>query len=138
MKKLKILFVEDTDIIMKISKLLIEDVGYQPDCAFNAEDALELFKKNDYDLVLTDLGLPGMSGIDLISKIREFERQHRTKEAMIYAITAYDLNDVSAQCFASGVNDVFNKPLKKQPLIQMIQNAYLSTLNQTYKQLMST
>lgn len=138
MKTIKILFVEDAEIIMKISKRLIEDLGYHPDCAITAEDALQLFKKNDYDLVLTDIGLPGMSGIELSAQIREYERQHKKKESIIYAITAFHLEDVRAACASSGINCVFNKPLQEKVLAQMIQNSYLNAFNQSFKQLVTT
>jgi len=121
MKTIQILFVEDSPMIMEISKRMITNLGYEADYATSGEEALAMFENKEYDLVLTDLGLPNMSGEQLIAKMRKYERRYRIKESRICAITAYRLKDVRDLCLASGVNSVCNKPLQMPMLVQAIQ-----------------
>jgi two-component system, OmpR family, aerobic respiration control sensor histidine kinase ArcB len=134
MNTMKILLVEDVAMIMKISKRLVENLGYQADCAMSGEEAIELFKKKDYDLVITDIGLPKMDGIQLIAKMRKHERRFRYKESRIFAVTAYDMKDVRSPCLSSGVNGVFKKPLQLPLLMQIIQDCELHLLENHCKE----
>lgn len=120
MENIKILFVEDEEMIMKISKIMFNKLGYYPDCASNGKQALEHLKNESYDLIILDIGLPDIDGIQLANKIRKHEDRYQIKKSKIYAVTAYDLNNVRKLCSSAGMNDVFNKPLNKPLIEQMI------------------
>lgn len=111
MDKLKILYVEDEKLIMKITKMMFAKIGLQVDCVENAKDAISLFQKNTYDLVLLDIGLPDMDGIQLAEKLRKYEQRFCITNSKIIAVTAYDLDNIRRSCLISGINDVINKPL---------------------------
>jgi CheY-like chemotaxis protein len=120
MENLNILIVEDVPIIMAINKRMIQKLGYEPDCATTAEEALQLFDENIYHLVITDIGLPEMNGDELMFRLRKYESRFRPFTSRIYALTAYDLIDVKKNCLNSGANNVFNKPLTIDLISKMI------------------
>lgn len=128
MKDLKILVVEDVAVIMKFNQVLIEQMGYHADYATTAEQALLLCRNKQYDLILTDLGLPKMDGMTMAAKIRKYERRYSYKESKIYALTAFDLKNVRQECRCSGINEVFNKPIKPDFLRSIVQECAKSLL----------
>ncbi|MFC1746401.1 response regulator [Candidatus Riflebacteria bacterium] len=67
----RVLWVDDEEMIRKSGEFLITKLGHQADVAASGEEALEYLEKNEYDLVLTALGMPGMSGWELADKIKE-------------------------------------------------------------------
>jgi DNA-binding response OmpR family regulator len=71
MKRHKILVVDDEEGIRDMCKRALEWAGYRVDVSQNAEEALELLDKSDYEFVLADLNLPGLNGLELISEVKE-------------------------------------------------------------------
>ena len=111
MEHIKILVVEDNLLIMRMACLLFDEIGCKIDCATSYDEAASLIKKNDYGLVLTDLGLPGKSGVDLAAFIRHQENQCKRKSSYICGATAYALSEVREQCFKAGMDDLVAKPV---------------------------
>jgi CheY-like chemotaxis protein len=111
MKHIKILVVEDNLLIMRMACLLFDEIGCKIDCATSYDEAATLIEKNDYGLVLTDLGLPGKSGVDLAAFIRQQENQYQRKSSYICGATAYALSEVRQQCFEAGMDDLVAKPV---------------------------
>lgn len=105
----KILLVEDDQIVQKVHRMMLEHAGYQVDLAKDGPRALELCAQNNYDLILMDIGLPGMSGLDVTSQIRrqEGEGQHTP----IIALTGYTHEEDRKNCLAIGMDDVITKPI---------------------------
>ena len=68
----KVLVVDDEKLIVKGIKFSLEQDEMQVTAAYNGEDALELAKNNEYDIILLDVMLPGLSGFDVCQAIREF------------------------------------------------------------------
>lgn len=68
----KVLVVDDEKLIVKGIRFSLEQDGMEVDCAYDGEEALEYAKNKDYDMVLLDLMLPKMSGIEVCQQIREF------------------------------------------------------------------
>ena len=115
-------------MVMKISKMLFKKININPDCAMNATSAFNFVKETHYDLIILDIGLPDMDGIELAHKIRKYERRYRIQESKIYAVTAYDLKNVHRACLSSGMNDAFNKPLMIDGLNRMINSVSSSEI----------
>lgn len=113
----KILLVEDEKIAMLVNKMLLEEIGYSPDIAEDGQQALEMAQKNEYALIFMDLGLPGMSGMEVATKIRAGEKARKTT---IVALTAYALDDVEEKCLAAGMDTVINKPTTTDVLEKLI------------------
>lgn len=68
----KVLVVDDEKLIVKGIRFSLEQDGYEVSCAYDGEEALSMAKENDYDIILLDLMLPKMSGLDVCQQIREF------------------------------------------------------------------
>jgi CheY-like chemotaxis protein len=116
---LKILLVEDEPIAMLVHRNMLENMGYKPDAAENGKEALAL-SANDYDLILMDIGLPDMDGIEVTSKIRHREKKENKRRSHIIALTAYLLEEVRDKCFAVGMDDIASKPIEANALQQLI------------------
>ena len=69
---MRILVVDDEKLLVKGIKFNLENDGYTVDGAYDGVTALEMFKENQYDLVILDLMLPGMDGLSVCRKIRDF------------------------------------------------------------------
>jgi CheY-like chemotaxis protein len=105
----KILLVEDEFVPRMVHLKMIKDLGYVADLAVTGQEALKLSVKN-YDLILMDIGLPDISGVEVTQRIRTREKngKHRTS---IVAITAYATSDICIQCMEAGMDHVFYKPV---------------------------
>jgi CheY-like chemotaxis protein len=106
----KILVVEDEPISQHIAKFALEMRGYQVDIVGTGEKALALYQTSYYDLILMDMGLPDITGIDVTCKIREIE-QSTGKHIPIIALTAH--GDFAKQhCLSAGMDDFTTKPFE--------------------------
>lgn len=111
-----LLLIEDNLIALRVLESIVTQSGWQFTSAIDGESAFELVCKNAFDLIITDIGLPGISGIDLTIKIREFEASLSKKQTPIIGLTAHAQSEVRDACLASGMNDVFSKPMDMDTL----------------------
>lgn len=122
MDKIKILCVEDNHIIQKFHQTYFNRLGYEADWANNTDEAMRLFYQNNYDLIITDFGLPNVNAICLAKAIRNYEAASGRYPSKIYALTNYKLADVHQHCTAVGINAVFNKPIPIGLMLQLIRD----------------
>jgi CheY-like chemotaxis protein len=115
----KLLVAEDNDINLIVLSRMLEILGYEFDAVENGFDCLKLFGQNDYDLVLTDIQMPGLDGMQVASNIRTMKTTKR--DTPIVAMTANaDLTEVE-RFYAVGINDVLAKPFNKADLLNCIE-----------------
>jgi len=119
-RSLRILLVEDNMLNQKFAKVTLTRSGYYLDIAENGKIALEKFKLNTYDLILMDIQLPIMSGIEATLEIRKFEKETKQEPIKIIAVTAFALDNKRDECMAAGMDSFLAKPFKPQQLIRMI------------------
>ncbi|KTD13393.1 PAS domain-containing hybrid sensor histidine kinase/response regulator [Legionella jamestowniensis] len=119
-----LLLIEDNTIALRLLESVCKQVGCQFTSTMDAEDAFELVKKNDYDLIITDIGLPGMSGIELTIYIRHWEQALNKKPIPIVGLTAHSLGSSVDECLEAGMNKVFAKPINL-PTMQGIVSALI-------------
>jgi CheY-like chemotaxis protein len=115
MSKKRILLVEDHEPTRAIMAQALTRRGYEVTTAGSAESAIKLLDQNTYDLLLSDIGLPGASGLDLVARIRE-------KNPFLHAIatTAYGTEEDIAQSDAAGFSGHLTKPISIERLDEMI------------------
>lgn len=106
----KVLLIEDNPIILRIQTMLLNEMNCRVDPAESAEIALKLFKPGKYDLVLMDLGLPGIQGDAAAKLFREAEK-NTLYSIPIIALTAHTTDEINQQCFEAGINKIISKPL---------------------------
>jgi CheY-like chemotaxis protein len=115
----RLLVAEDNYINLAVVSRMLESLGYAFDAAENGLGCLTLFNQSDYDLVLTDIQMPGLDGIQVASKIRTMKAPKR--DTPIVAMTAIaDLAEVE-RFYEAGINDVLAKPFNKVDLLGCIE-----------------
>jgi PAS domain S-box-containing protein len=105
----RILVVEDDDSNQKFVLRVLQKIGYQADLAVDGSRAVEAVKKSRYDLVLMDIQMPGMDGIEATAKIRFLEGSDR--HTTIIGLTANALAGDRERCLAAGMDDYLSKPV---------------------------
>ena len=118
MAKHKILIVDDEKIVRESLFHWFEDEGYNVETADSAEAALRVFEKNKFDLILLDMRMPGMNGIELLEKIKEIDR-----DCIVILITAYASVPTAVQALKFGAYDYVTKPVDPDELNHLVKNA---------------
>jgi CheY-like chemotaxis protein len=90
--------------------------GLQVDTAINGMDAIELVKKNDYNLIFMDHIMPLKDGIETTNEIRKLGKKYEYDQLPIIALTANAVSGVKEMFLANGFNDFISKPLGMQEL----------------------
>jgi signal transduction histidine kinase/ActR/RegA family two-component response regulator len=107
----RVLVVDDNSVNRKILARQLELAGASTDAAAGGEEALDLWRKGTYDLVLADLQMPSMDGFELARRIRENERIERRVRTPILAVTASALEDHEHKSRAVGMDGLITKPV---------------------------
>jgi len=124
MDEVKILLVEDNQVVQRIQSSLLNSFGCKIDIAETGEQALELYAPDKYDLIFMDIGLPDIAG-DVVAKlIRKLEQSSSTPTPII-ALTAHVSENAALAHVSCGINDTLQKPLSRDQAQRMI-NRYVS------------
>jgi putative two-component system response regulator len=117
---MKILIAEDNKINRLTLRDFIKELGYDPLVAEDGAEAYELWSKEKADLIITDLVMPHMNGLELIKSIRANEFDHDT---YIIVLTAYNDEIRMDESYDGGADDFLSKPFNKKELKQRIKIA---------------
>ena len=118
----RILLVEDNVVNQKLAVRLLEKMGHQVALASNGAEACEALRTATYDLVLMDLQMPVMGGLEATGKIRERE-QHSGQHVPILAMTAHAAAQDEQRCFEAGMDGFLVKPIRREVLRKEIDRA---------------
>ena len=121
LEKVKILVVEDNKINQMITKKILTKMQLKCDIIDNGEAAVEMIKANKYDIVLMDIHMPGISGIEATKIVRSFD-----KEQIIFALTAVTIEDKMHEFEEAGFTDIIPKPFKQEEFEKKLYNALAS------------
>ncbi len=113
-----ILSVEDNLMNQEVMESIIRKRGYRFLPAYHGRDALELLKKDKVDLVLMDIQLPDMNGLETVRRIRQ--EIDGGEELPIIAVTAYAMREDKDKCLQAGMNDYITKPLDIEEFCKLI------------------
>jgi two-component system aerobic respiration control sensor histidine kinase ArcB len=114
-----ILLVEDNAIAAKVATLLLTRLGASVKVAYTGKAAIEEATQKNYDLILLDIGLPDMSGIEVAQEIRTFEAG-KNRSTPIVALTAHVGKEEEQACLDAGINEVLSKPLTEAVARQLM------------------
>ena len=117
---LNILLAEDNKMNQYMIKELLEMDGHNITIAEDGRKAVDLWQNGDYDLILMDLQMPEMSGLDATEQIRRMEKGS-SDHIPIIALSAYSIKDKLQQCLAAGMDDFINKAFETEELIEKIE-----------------
>ena len=118
MKKHSILLVDDEEIILRSLSSQMDKEGYGVATARSGEEALRKFEENFYDLVLTDLSLPGIGGIDVLQKVKALRPQ-----TSVVIITGYGDLPTALEAMRLGADDYLSKPCNLDELLLRIEKS---------------
>ena len=108
---LRLLLVEDNLVNQRLAMRLLEKMGHRVTLAVNGREALELLKPNFFDLVLMDIQMPVMGGVEATQKIRDAER-HSGDQIPIIAMTAHAMAGDEEKYLSAGMNGYVSKPVR--------------------------
>lgn len=114
----KILIVDDEEAILQFCEKILNNVGYEIKLFKNPEEALQDLKKNDYNLIISDVVMPQMSGIDLFKKAKEIK-----KDIEVILITDHPNLKEAVYAIQEGVYQYITKPLEPQELSDSVKRA---------------
>ncbi len=115
---LRILLAEDNAVNQKVALKLLERLGYRADVASNGLEALEALERRPYDVVLMDMQMPELDGLDTTRRI--CERWPAGERPRIVAMTANAMQDDRDACFAAGMDDYVAKPIRPEALAEAL------------------
>jgi CheY-like chemotaxis protein len=133
----RILLAEDNAVNRRIAVLMLADLGAKLETALNGREAVALVAKAPYDLVLMDLQMPEMGGIEATRAIRRIEAATNRVRAPICALTAGVLNNERDHCLEAGMDDFLAKPIMKAQLLEVCRRWLAGHLDGSPKQVSS-
>lgn len=115
----KILIVDDIMINLEILESIIEEEGYQPLCALNVQEAIDIMNESLPQLILSDFSMPGMDGLEFC---RLLKSNPRTRDIPFLFITVLDSTEEKEQAFKAGAVDFILKPFDRVEVLMRIKN----------------
>lgn len=116
-EKLSILLVEDNVLNQRIVTFSLKKYNHSVQIANNGLEALEVFKNNKFDVILMDIMMPVMDGLEATLKIREYEEQNNILDKTpIIAVTANTMDNDREKCLSYGMNEFMAKPFDVEKL----------------------
>ena len=117
-EKHRILVVDDEESMREFLSIMLYREGYAVDAAADGAQAVERLKEHSYDLVISDIKMPRMTGLQLLSYIME-----RTPETVVIMITAFSTTDEAVEAMKHGAYDYITKPFKNEEIRLIVKNA---------------
>jgi len=114
----RLIIIEDEETLCESLKRVLSRESYSVDTASSAEAALEMLDRSAYDLIITDIILPGMNGIELLRRIRE-----KNPEQIVVVMTAYASLETAVESLRAGAYDYIVKPVMHEEIKQIVRNA---------------
>lgn len=109
----KIVLAEDNSILLLLLKYQLEKEGYKPLIAVNGKEAVDLIEEHDPDLILTDIMMPFISGLEVISHVRN--KLNRKTPIIVFSSAGQE--EMVLKAFDMGATDFMSKPLSPNELI---------------------
>ncbi len=120
-REIRILIAEDDQLNQKVAVRILENAGYVLIVAEDGKKALELLSEEQFDLVLMDIQMPEIDGIEATRVIRNSYIDGIDSQIPIIALTAHALKHVREECLDAGMDSFITKPFKKQELLDEIE-----------------
>ena len=116
----RVLSVEDNEVNQMISDAILTNLGLTVTNARDGAHAVELYSRNEFDLVLMDCEMPGMDGYEASRRIRALEGQTTRLRTPIVAVTAHALTGDREECLQAGMDDYLSKPVSERRMADVL------------------
>ncbi len=117
MSEKKILLVEDNPVNRRLAEFLLRSQGYQVRAATTAQEAFDNIKAERPDLILMDVQLPGMDGLEATRKLKE---EPTTRDIPVVAVTSYAMKGDREKALAAGCSGYITKPIDKDTFVREV------------------
>jgi len=124
-RRLRVLLAEDNPVNQRLAVCLLEKSGHQVVVASNGREAVELYKISTPELVLMDVQMPEMDGLDAAVAIREYEKVSGRRTTII-ALTAHAMKGDMERCLLSGMDGYLSKPVHPNELTAVVERVVAS------------
>lgn len=112
---LKILLVDDERIVLESFELILKDNGFDVSCVTSGEKALAILETKEFDLIISDLTMPGMSGLELTEKLKD-----KVPDVLLILMTGFSSVETAVKAMKLGAYDYIEKPFKPETLLDII------------------
>ncbi|EAT16490.1 sigma-54-dependent Fis family transcriptional regulator [Desulfuromonas acetoxidans] len=119
----RVLLIDNEEGLCRMMEAVLKDSGYQVKSYTRSFEAVEDFEAETYDLVISDIKMPGMDGLEVLQKIRS-----KDQRVPVIMITAYATVETSIQALRKGAYDMLTKPFEPEELLYRVKNALNHTL----------
>ncbi len=119
-KEISLLIVDDESSVRDSLANWFQEDGYRVSCAENAKTALQMLEEEVFDIILTDIKMPGMDGLEMLKRIKSLK-----PDAIVIVMTAFATVDTAVQALKDGAFDYVTKPFDPDDLSHLIRNASL-------------
>lgn len=116
--KKRIIIVDDDIGMSETIKDILDELGYDVNVANDGYKAIEMIKKKFYNVVLMDIKMPGINGVETFKKIKEISSSER-----VIMMTAYSVEDLIKEALNEGAYGVIHKPFDINEVIELIENS---------------
>jgi CheY-like chemotaxis protein len=110
-----ILIVDDNMTLVTTITMILKRRGFQVESTYNGQDAISMIRKQPFSMILMDLKMPGMNGVEALKEIRAIR-----PDARVIIMTAYEMKDLLAEVEDMGVVSVLHKPFNMMQVLQII------------------
>jgi two-component system response regulator PilR (NtrC family) len=114
----RILVVDDEESMREFLSIMLHREGYKVDAAGDGAQAVARLKEQDYDLIISDIKMPRLSGLDLLAHVRQ-----RSPETAMIMITAFSTTEQAVEAMKQGAYDYITKPFKNEEIRLIVKNA---------------
>jgi DNA-binding response OmpR family regulator len=116
MKRIRVLVVDDDEDFAQSLAMLLKSRGYEIELAYSGEEAIEKSYKQHFDITFMDVMLPGKSGVESFTEIRQFK-----PKAKVVMMTGFSLEEILDEAMEKGAWGIFNKPLNVKKMLEMLE-----------------
>ena len=118
MRRATILVVDDDESLRRVTQVQLQQAGFAVEAASSGNQALEILEGKPVDLVLTDMKMPGMSGLELLRAVQQSQ-----PETLVILMTAYGTIETAVEAVKAGAYDYITKPVNKEELLILLDRA---------------
>ena len=114
-EKLRIPIIDDEEVVCRSCERFLKEEGYDVRTAYNGRDGIILIEENNYDIVITDLKMPGMSGMEILEYVKD-----KYPDIQVIMITGYSTAANAEESVKKGAADYIQKPFAPSELLSVV------------------